>query len=94
MDVALANSIVNTATALASAKTSDALNMVVLKKALDMQAVSAATMLDALQQSMPEPAVPVGVYNESQVDMPLVPASEANVSVEAQSRPSAVYACR
>ena len=36
MDVALTNSIVNTATSLASAKTSDALNMVVLKKALDM----------------------------------------------------------
>jgi hypothetical protein len=58
MDVALANSIVNTATALASAKTSDALNMVVLKKALDMQAVSAATMLEAMQQSMPaQPAL-------------------------------------
>lgn len=57
MDVALTNSIVNTATALASAKTSDALNMVVLKKVLDMQAVSAATMLDAMQQSMPQPAL-------------------------------------
>jgi len=57
MDVALTNSIVNTATALASAKTSDALNMVVLKKALDMQAASAATMLDAMQQSMPQPAL-------------------------------------
>lgn len=57
MDVALTNSIVNTATALASAKTSDALNMVVLKKALDMQAVSAATMLDAMQQSMPQLAL-------------------------------------
>lgn len=54
MDVALANSIVSTATTLASAKTSDALNMVVLKKALDIQAVSAATMLDAMQQSMPQ----------------------------------------
>ncbi|MBT9514739.1 MAG: YjfB family protein [Acidovorax sp.] len=55
MDVALANSIVSTATNLASAKTSDALNMVVLKKALDMQAVSAATMIGAMQQSMPQP---------------------------------------
>jgi len=54
MDVALANSIVNTATNLASAKTSDALNMVVLKKALDIQAASAATMIDAMQQSMPQ----------------------------------------
>ena len=57
MDVALANSIVNTATALARAKTSDALNMVVLKKALDMQAVSATTLIDAMQQSMPQPAL-------------------------------------
>ncbi len=57
MDVALANSIVNTATSLASAKTSDALNTVVLKKALDMQAVSAATLIDAMQQSMPQPAL-------------------------------------
>ena len=57
MDVTLANSIVSTATNLASAKTSDALNMVVLKKALDMQAVSAATLLDAMQQSMPQPAL-------------------------------------
>ena len=55
MDVALTSSIVNTATSLASAKTSDVLNMVVLKKALDMQAVSAATMIDAMQQSMPQP---------------------------------------
>ena len=55
MDVALTNSIVSTATNLASAKTSDALNMVVPKKALDMQAVSAATMIDAMQQSMPQP---------------------------------------
>ncbi|PUA96787.1 putative motility protein YjfB-like [Acidovorax sp. 107] len=57
MDVALTNSIVNTATNLASAKTSDALNMVVLKKALDMQAVSASTLIDAMQQSMPQPAL-------------------------------------
>ena len=55
MHVALTNSIVNTATSLASAKPSDALNMVVLKKAPDMQAVSAATMIDAMQQSMPQP---------------------------------------
>ena len=55
MDVAQANSIVNTATSLASAKTSDALNMVVLTKALDMQAASATTLIDAMQQSMPQP---------------------------------------
>ena len=56
MDVALSNSIVATATNLASAKTSDALNMVVLKKALDVQA-SSATMIEAMQQSMPQPAL-------------------------------------
>lgn len=57
MDVALTNSIVSTATQLASAKTSDALNMVVLKKALDVQASAAATMINAMQQSMPQPAL-------------------------------------
>lgn len=57
MDVALTNSIVNTATSLASAKTSDALNMAVLKKALDSQATTAATLLDAVQQSLPQPAL-------------------------------------
>lgn len=57
MDVALTNSIVNTATSLASAKTSDALNMAVLKKALDSQATAAATLLDAVQQTLPQPAL-------------------------------------
>ena len=55
MDVALANSIVSTATNLASAKTSDALNMVVLKKALDMQEATATIMIDAMAQSVPQP---------------------------------------
>ncbi|MES2610884.1 MAG: YjfB family protein [Pseudomonadota bacterium] len=50
MDVALSNSIVATATALASRETSDALNVRVLKKALDIQASSAATLLQALPQ--------------------------------------------
>ena len=50
MDVALTNSIVNTATALASAKTSDAVNVTVLKKAMDMQEVTTATLLQALPQ--------------------------------------------
>ena len=57
MDVALSNSIVNTATSLASAKNSDALNMVVLKKAMDIQAAAASTMIDAMQQSMPQPGL-------------------------------------
>ena len=55
MDVALTSSIVNTATSLASAKTSDVLNMVVLKKALDMQQATATTMIDAMVQAMPQP---------------------------------------
>ena len=50
MDVALTNSIVNTATALASAKNSDAVNVTVLKKAMDMQEVTTATLLQALPQ--------------------------------------------
>ena len=53
MDVALSNSIVATATNLASAQTSDALHMAVLKKALDMQS-SSATQLIA---SLPQPAL-------------------------------------
>ena len=57
MDVALTSSIVNTATSLASAKTSDALNMVVLKKVLDIQASSASTLINAMQQSMPQPVL-------------------------------------
>jgi hypothetical protein len=55
MDVALTQSIVNTATALASAKASDAVNITVLKKAMDMQETSATILLEGLQQSMPQP---------------------------------------
>jgi hypothetical protein len=54
MDVALTNSIVNTANAMASAQSADAVNIAVLKKALDIQASSAATMLDAVAQTMPQ----------------------------------------
>ncbi|SFD66930.1 YjfB family protein [Paracidovorax konjaci] len=50
MDVSLAQSVVNTATALASQKTSDAVNITVLKKALDIQKSSAAQLLEALPQ--------------------------------------------
>ena len=57
MDVALANGSWATATNLARAQTSDALNMAVLKKARDVQASSAATMIDAMKQSMPQPAL-------------------------------------
>ena len=50
MDVGLTNSIVSTSTALASRQTSYAINITVLKKALDVQASAAATLLQALPQ--------------------------------------------
>lgn len=55
MDVALSNAIVNTATRMASAQTSDAVNIAVLKKALDVQQTSATTLIDAMVQAMPQP---------------------------------------
>jgi hypothetical protein len=55
MDVALTNAIINTATNMASAKTSDAVNITMLKKALDMQQATATTMIDAMVQTMPQP---------------------------------------
>lgn len=55
MDVSLASHIVNTATAMASAKTSDAVNITMLKKALDMQEAAADTMIEAMVQSVPQP---------------------------------------
>lgn len=55
MDTVMATAIVNTATQLASARNSDALNVLVLKKALDVQKNSASIMLDALAQSAPQP---------------------------------------
>jgi len=50
MDVSLANSIVNTATALATRESSNAINTAVLKKAMDTQETTAATLLSALPQ--------------------------------------------
>lgn len=50
MDVALTNSIINTATTLASGKNADALNTKMLKKAIDIQATTAASLLQALPQ--------------------------------------------
>lgn len=55
MDVSLASNIVSTATAMASAKTSDAVNIAMLKKALDVQEAAADTMLEAMVQSVPQP---------------------------------------
>ncbi len=50
MDVSLSQSIVNTAAGLASQKTSDAVNVAVLKKAIDIQQSSAQQLLQALPQ--------------------------------------------
>ena len=64
MDVGLTNSIVSTSTALASRQTSDAINITVLKKALDVQASAAATLLQAL----PQPALPTSGTLGTQVN--------------------------
>lgn len=50
MDVALTNSIISTATAMTNRETSDAIQTKVLKKAIDIQAASAATLLQGLPQ--------------------------------------------
>lgn len=50
MDVALTNSIVATATTMASSKNADIINTKMLKKAIDIQATSAATLLQGLPQ--------------------------------------------
>lgn len=50
MDIAATNAIVRTATAQASQTQSDAVQIAVLKKALNTQAASAATLLQALPQ--------------------------------------------
>jgi len=50
MDISLTNAIVSTATAQASRATADAVHINVLKKALDVQASAAATLLQALPQ--------------------------------------------
>lgn len=55
MDTALTSSIVRTATTMAQQETSDALNIRVLKKAIDIEQTAAATLLAALPQP---PAAP------------------------------------
>ena len=50
MDTSMTNSIVSTATAMASKSSSDALNIRVLKKAIDIQSDTAMTLLNALPQ--------------------------------------------
>ncbi len=55
MDVSLSQSIVNTASAVTNAKTSNAVGVAVLKKAMDTQETAAATLLQALPS--PQPAL-------------------------------------
>jgi len=50
MDVALTQSIVSTASAQASREAADAVQVSVLKKAMDMQETAAATLLATLPQ--------------------------------------------
>lgn len=57
MDVAMTNSIINTAAAMASRQTAEEVNNRVLKKALDIQASTAATMLQSLPQMPQQPAL-------------------------------------
>ncbi|EOA04145.1 YjfB family protein [Herbaspirillum sp. AP02] len=51
------NQIASVATSLASAQTSDSVNMLVLKKALDSQAAAAVGMLQALPQLPANPNI-------------------------------------
>ena len=50
MDISMTNRIVSTATAQASQSTSDAINIRVLKKAIDIQSDTAMALLNALSQ--------------------------------------------
>ncbi|MCE1249370.1 MAG: YjfB family protein [Comamonadaceae bacterium] len=50
MDVSLSNAIMHTATALQQNQTADAVQVAVLKKSMDMQKNTAATLLQALPQ--------------------------------------------
>ncbi|MDD2846224.1 MAG: putative motility protein [Rhodoferax sp.] len=50
MDIAATNAIVRTATTQANQTNADAVQVAVLKKALNIQAASAATLLQALPQ--------------------------------------------
>ena len=50
MDTSMTNSIVSTATAMASKSSSDALNIRVLKKAIDIQSDTAMALISSLPQ--------------------------------------------
>lgn len=57
MDVSLSNAIVNTSTTLTNAKTADAVNVAVLKKAINVQQTNAAQLLESVAQTAPPPAL-------------------------------------
>jgi len=57
MDTAMVSSIVSTATMLANTQTSETVNIALLKKAIDMQAATAAAMIDTVQQTLTVPAL-------------------------------------
>ena len=60
MDVTLTNAIVNTATALSQNQTAQAVQVHVLRKAMDMQESAAATLLQALPQPPLATSGPLG----------------------------------
>ncbi len=60
MDIALTNSLLRIASANTQAQTAQAVEVTVLKKAIDLQASAAATLLDALPQPAPINLGPLG----------------------------------
>ena len=60
MDVALTQSIVSTASVIANRETADAVQVTLLKKALDTQETAAATLLAALPPPPPATEGPLG----------------------------------
>lgn len=60
MDIALTNSILHIASSSAQANTAQAVELAVLKKALDVQTTAATALLDALSQPAPLNFGPLG----------------------------------
>ncbi|MGP1628917.1 MAG: YjfB family protein [Giesbergeria sp.] len=60
MDISLTNTILQIASANSQAQTAQAIQVTVLKKAIDLQASSAAALLDAVPQPPPVNFGPLG----------------------------------
>ena len=60
MDIALTNTLLRIASANSQAQTTQTVEVTVLKKALNLQASAAATLLDALPQPAPVNFGPLG----------------------------------